>query len=156
MASVWRSLQCLISALTQGGGDGLLFRFTYSVMLRGGRGATDKYHWCVWGALAVFRPHWRVCFPRLHCSGSRLLSRERALSCVHSPDLSHSGSGSWVLHRGADSVGPVFCAFPVGAAQATRSLTSALSPGAVHLIPSMVPASVSLCRSGVPCVSLGS
>ena len=40
---------------------------------------------CV-GALAVFRPYWvcprsrGVCFPCLHCSGSRLLSRERTLS----------------------------------------------------------------------------
>ena len=43
---------------------------------------------CVCGALAEFRPHW-VCpaqgclrFPRLHCSGSRLLCMERALRCV--------------------------------------------------------------------------
>ena len=35
-----------------------------------------------------------------------------ALGCVHFPGLSHSGSGSWVLHKGADSVGPVFCAAP--------------------------------------------
>ena len=56
----------------------------------------------------------RVCFPRLHCSGSRLLCRERALSCVHFPGLSRSGSGSGsrVLYKGADSVGPAFCAFP--------------------------------------------
>ena len=49
----------------------------------------------------------------LHCSGSRLLSKERALSCMHFPGLSHSGSGFWVLHKDADSVGPAFCAFPV-------------------------------------------
>ena len=60
LASVCRSLQCLISALTQAGGGGLLFRFACSVALRGGRGATDECHWSVWGALAVFRPHW-VC-----------------------------------------------------------------------------------------------
>ena len=63
-------------------------------MLWGGRGTANKYHWRVWGALAVFRPHWVcphsrcVCFPRLHCSGSRLLYRERALSCMHFPGLS--------------------------------------------------------------------
>ena len=83
-----------------------------------GREGHCKYHWRVWGALAVFRPHWvcprsrRVCFPRLHCSGSRLLCREWALSCVHIPDLNRSGSGSLVLHKGADLVGPAFCAFP--------------------------------------------
>ena len=36
-----------------------------------------------------------------------------ALGFVHFPGLSHSGSGSWVLHRGADSVGPAFCALPM-------------------------------------------
>ena len=62
-----------------------MFRFTCSVVLRGGRGAADRCHWPVWGALAVFRPHW-VCLPLtahvLHCSGSRLLYMEPALSCV--------------------------------------------------------------------------
>ena len=35
-----------------------------------------------------------------------------ALGCVHFPGLSHSGSGSWVLHKNTNSVGPVFCALP--------------------------------------------
>ena len=127
LASVCRSLQFLISTLTQMGGGGLLFRFTCSVVLWGRRGAADKYHWRVWRVLTVFRPHWvcphsrRMCFPRLHCSGSRLLYREQALSCVHFPGLSRSGSGSWVLHKGADSVGPALCAFLVRAAQEIRS-----------------------------------
>ena len=88
MTSVCRSLQRLISALTQAGRGGLLFRFACSVVLWTGRGTEDKYRWHVWGALAVFQPHWvcphsqRVCFPRLHCSGSRLLYMEQALSCV--------------------------------------------------------------------------
>ena len=118
-------------------------------MLWGGRGAADKCHWCIWGALTAFWPHWvcprsqHVCFPCLQCSGSRLLYREQALSCVHFPGPSCSGSGSQVLHKGADLVGPAFCAFPGRAAQAAWSLTSTLSPGAVCLIPSAVPASVS-------------
>ena len=116
--------------------------------------------WGVWGALAVFQPHWvcpcsqRMCFPCLHCSGSRLLSREWALSCVHFPGLSRSGSGFSVLHKDADSVGPEFCAFPTRAAQAAMSLMSALSLGAVRLIPSAVPVSVSACLSPVYLVSL--
>lgn len=160
LASVCRSLQCLISALTQAGRGGLLFRFACSVLLWGGRGAADKYHWRMWGALAVFQPHWVcprsrcMCFPRLHCSGSRLLSRERALSCVHFPGLSRSDSGFRVLHKGTNSVGSAFCAFPDGAAQAARSLTSALSPGAVGLIPSVVPASVSVRAGRVHLVSV--
>ena len=35
-----------------------------------------------------------------------------ALGCVHLPDLSHSGSGFPVLHKGTNSVGPAFCAPP--------------------------------------------
>ena len=79
MASVCWSLQCLISALTQAGGGGLLFRFACSVVLWGGRGTADKCHWPVWGALAVFRPHW-VC-PRLQrvLSLSTLLRLQAAL-----------------------------------------------------------------------------
>ena len=53
------------------------------------------------------------------------------------------GSRFWVLHKGPDSTGPAFCAFPARAAQAARSSTGALSPGVVRLIPSTVPASVS-------------
>ena len=92
-----------------------MFRFFCSVVLWGGRGTANKYHWPVWGALAVFRPHWvcprlrHVCFPRLHCSGSRLLYRERALSCVHFPGLSRSGSGFPVLCKEADSWACVLC-----------------------------------------------
>ena len=87
LASVCWSLQCLISALTHAGGGGLLFRFTCSVLLQGGRGAADRYRWPVWGALAVsghtgFAPLTGVCFPRLYRSGSGLLCRKRALRCV--------------------------------------------------------------------------
>ena len=113
---VCRCLQCLISALTQGGEGGLLFRLTCSPVLWGGRNSANKYHWHVWGVLAVSPPHWvcprspRVCFPSLHCSGFRLLCRERALGCVHFLGLSRSGSGSQVRHKGAHLVGPEFCA----------------------------------------------
>ena len=41
-SSVCWSLQCLISALTQGGGSGHFFRLTCSVVLWGGRDATNK------------------------------------------------------------------------------------------------------------------
>jgi len=37
---------------------------------------------------------------------------KRALGFMHFPGLSWSGSGSQVLHKGTDSVGPVFCALP--------------------------------------------
>ena len=35
-----------------------------------------------------------------------------ALGCMLFPGLSCSGSGSWVLHKGTDSVGHAFCAIP--------------------------------------------
>ena len=120
-SSVCRSLQCLISALTGGGEGGHLFRLTCSVVLWGGRNTADKSHWRVWGVLAGSQPHWacpgsqRVCFHGLHCSGSRVLCGELSEAgpgFVHFPGLSRSGSGSQVLHKGADLVGPVFCALP--------------------------------------------
>ena len=120
-SSVCKSLQYLTSTLTQGSEGGHLFRLTCSIVLWGGRNTANKYHWHVWGVLAVSRPHWvcpcsqRVCFHGLHFSGSRLLcwnSLRWALGCVHFPGLSHSGSGSQVLHKGTDWVGPAFCARP--------------------------------------------
>ena len=114
--------------------------FPSAVLLRGGRGAADRYR-CVWGALTEFRPHWVcpargcLCSPRLHCSGSRLLYRERALRCMRFqfsgppqkcgcacvlclPGL--SGSGSPELDR-----------------------PGSLSPGAGRPFPSVAPASIS-------------
>ena len=35
-----------------------------------------------------------------------------ALGCLYLPGLSRSGSGTWVVPRGAESVGPAFCALP--------------------------------------------
>ena len=46
----------------------------------------------------------------LGCSAGNCL--RQTLGCVHFPGLSHSGSGCQVLHKGADSVGPAFCALP--------------------------------------------
>ena len=37
---------------------------------------------------------------------------KQALGFLHFPGLSHSGSVSWVLHKGTDSAGPAFCALP--------------------------------------------
>ena len=147
LAVVCMSLQCLISALTQVDRGGLLLRFSCSVVLCQGRGTADKYHWRVWGVFTMFRPHWvcphswHVCFPRLHCSGSRLLSRERALICMHFPGLSCSGScclGTPQKHRLS------FVPSPAGE----------LPPGMVCLIPPAVPASVSGCAGLVHLVSL--
>ena len=117
----------LISTLTQGSGVGYLFRLTCLVVLWGGSNTENKYHWRVW----VWCVGWSACSvwatlglpPLTVCvfSQSTLLRLQvalqgnylkQALGCVHFPGLSCSGSGSWVLHKGADSVGPAFCALP--------------------------------------------
>ena len=132
-SSVCKSLQCLISTLTQSGRSSHLFRLTCSVVLWGRRNTANKYHWHVWGgALSVWAtlglPHLKMCV----LSWSTLLRLQvalqgnclkRAPGCVHFPGLSHSGSGSQVLHKGTDSVGTS----QVRAAQVTGCLTSALS-----------------------------
>ena len=130
-------LQCLISALTHRGGGGHFFRLTCSVVLWGGKNTANKYHWPVWGVLAVSLPHWVcpcsrcVCFPCLHCLGSRLLCQE----------LSEAGPGLYALprsklHRFRYSGTPqrcrlgwayVLCPSQVRAAQVTRRLVSTVA-----------------------------
>ena len=152
LPSVCQSLQCLISTLTQACQGSFLFRFACSVLLQKGRAAADRYLCPVWGALTMFRPHWvcphsRVCIFHVYTA--------------QSPGCS-TGSGPWVacgssfqvFHKSVDSDGPAFCAFPARAAQGIRSLTGALSPGAVHLIPSVAPASVSARAGWVRLVSV--
>ena len=142
LASVCRSLQCLISALDRSGQSWSLVQVRLFSRAVGREGNCRQMSLaCVGSTCSVLAtlglpPLAGVCFPCLHCSGSRLLSRERALSCMHFPGLSRSDSGFL-------SVGPAFFAFPAREAQSTRSLRSALSPGAARLIPSAVPASVS-------------
>ena len=85
---------------------------------------------------------------------------KRALSCVHFPGQSHSGSGSRVLSKGADSVGPV--PFPGPSSSGDQILgehtllrwssESYHFPGPSHLI-SWVRSRSTV--SGVPCVSSG-
>ena len=48
----------------------------------------------------------------LGCSAGNLCHLMPALGCLHLPGLSHSGSGTRVVLRGADSVGPAFCVLP--------------------------------------------
>ena len=143
-SSVCSSLQCLISALTQGGEGGLLFRLTCSVVLLGGKSTANKYHWCVWGLLAVSRPHW-VCPRSWHVFfQSTLLRLQVALQGV-GPGLRALPRSKLFRFRFLGSPerrtlgwACVLCPSQVPAAQATRCLASALSTGAVHLITSPV------------------
>ena len=137
-----------------------MFRFTCSVMLWGGRGTADKCHWRVWGTLAVFWPHWDLPPPPTHgCVLSlSLLLRLQAAPQGAGPELCalprpkpHRFRFLGTPQRRRQGWACVLC-LPAGAAQAARSLMSTLSPGAVCLIPSAVPASDS---THEPCVSSG-
>ena len=135
-------------------------------LLWGGRNTANKYHWHVRVVLTVSQPHWvcphsqRMCFPSLHCSGSRLLCRE--LSEV-GPELdalprSKALSFSGTPQRRRLGWACILCPSQVQAAQVTRASTVALSWG-LHLIASPVPAAqFSGCTMGTPsqvcCVSL--
>ena len=121
-SSFCKSLQCPISSLTQAGEGGHLFRLTCSVALWGGGDTANKYHWHLWGVITVYRPHCVCPSPLRHVlSWSTLLRLQVALLVyypkwtlcfMHFPGLSHSGSGSRVLHKGKDLFGHAFCAFP--------------------------------------------
>ena len=138
-SSVCKSLQCLISALTQGGEGGHLFKLACSLVLWGERDTANKYHWRVSGVLTVSGPHWAcphswcVCFPGLHCSGSRLLCWELSKASPGLRALPRSKAlrfrflGTPQRHR--FSWACVLRPSQVRAAQATRCLASAHSPG---------------------------
>ena len=119
--------------------------FSYAA---GGRGTADRYR-CVWGStrsvpatLALPRS-WVCAFP---------IYTAQAPGCyIGIGPLVACSSSFWVLHKSTDRVGHVFVPSSARAAQEARSLMSALSPGAVRLIPSVVPASVST-RAGPVCL----
>ena len=141
-------------------------------MLWRGRNTVNRYHWHVWGVLAVSWPHWvcphswRVCFHGLHFSGSRLLCQK----------LSEAGPGLFALPRSEPlrfrfSGTPqrcrlgwacVLCPFQVWAAQVTRCLVSAVTPqvgNASYHLPHPSHSVFWLYNghtfSGMPCVSSG-
>ena len=111
------SLQCLISALTQGGQWWTLFlgSLVQSCCGEGGMLQTNNTGACL-QCLSHSGPapaHGTCALPAhtgqvLGCSTRNSL--RLALGCMHLPGLSRSGSGTQVVLRGADSVGHVFCA----------------------------------------------
>ena len=97
-----------------------------------------------------------VCFPCLHCSGFRLLSRELALHSVDFPGLSCSDSGFRVFHKSTDLVAPAFCAFPCRSSSGSQELDGCTLPGCRAASPLHSPhLSFHAHRSGVPCVPSG-
>ena len=162
-SSVCRSLQCLISALTQGGEGGLLFRLTCSVVLWGGRNTANKYHWRVWGVLAVSGPYWvvpanSVCAFLVYttqapgCSAGGLSKGGPGLRvCPRSKPLRFRFSGTPQRHRLGWAY--VLCPSQARAAQVTRCFVNALSPGRGCIL--SPPPSQPLGSSQACCVSSG-
>ena len=79
--------------------------------------------------------HRWVLSPVYTAQAPRLLYMEQALRCVQ---FQFSG-----IPQKPDSVGPAFCAFPGLSSSGSQELDGRTLPGAVRLIPSKVPASVS-------------
>ena len=81
---------------------------------------------------------------------------------MHFPGLSHSGSGTRVLHKGADSVGPAFCALPRSSSSGDQVLGERGHPqlkAATYRLPRPCCLVFWVYNerifSGVPCVSWG-
>ena len=119
-SSVCSSLQCLISTLTGGTGGGHFFvcLFVLGSLVQshcgeGGMLQTNNPGMCsqCLSHTGPFPAHGACALPvhtaqALGCSAG---NRPRpALGCIHLPGLSRSGSGTQVVLRGADSVGPAF------------------------------------------------
>ena len=117
-SSVCWSLQCLISVLTQGGGGGHFFRLTCSVVLGEGHCKQITLAYARSASATLGLPPLTARAPslptllRLYLGCSAGNHPRLALGCMHLPGLSRSGSGTRVVLRGADSVGPAFCALP--------------------------------------------
>ena len=114
-SSVCWSLQCLISTLTQEGGGGHFFRLPCSVMLWGGRNCKKITLACAHSDSATLGlPLRTACVLSLSMLLRLYVAQpgtvRQALGFMHFPGLSCSGSGTQVLLKGANSVGPAFCA----------------------------------------------
>ena len=139
-SSVCKSLQCLISTLTQRGEGSHLFRINCSIVLRGGRNTANQYHWRVWGVLTVSGPHW-VCpcsWQTPGCSAGKLSKAGPGLHAVpRSKPLRFRFSGIPQMHRLGWAC--VLCRFQVQEAQVTRCLASTHSPGGWCILSPTVP-----------------
>ena len=120
-SSVCWSLQCLIPALIQRGQWRTLFFFLGSLIQshcgEGGMLQTSNTGVCSQGLSHTgSAPAHGACSLPAHAAqalGCSVGNHLRpAMGCLHLPGLSCSGSGTRVVLRGTDSVGPAFCALP--------------------------------------------
>ena len=122
-SSVCWSLQCLASTLTQRGWWRILFYLFFLGSLvqsrcwEGGRDAANNTGVCSQCLSHTgSAPTHSACSLPAHTAQALGCSARNhpwpALCCLYLPGPSHSGSGTLVILRGADSVGPAFCALP--------------------------------------------
>ena len=151
-SSVCKSLPCLISSLTQGGEGGQLFRLTCSVVLQGGRNTANITGVCgersqYLGRTGFAPAHGMCAFPIYtaqapRCSAGELSNADPGLPALpRSKPLRFRFSDTPQRHKLGWAC--VLCPSQVRAAQVTRCLASALSPGVGGggcLIPSPIPA----------------
>ena len=142
-SSVCKPLQCLISALTQGGEGGHLFSLTCSVILLRGRDTANKCHWrvCVGRAPSVWTtlglPQLKeACASRVYTAqapgfSARVLSQAGPEFCAlpRSKLLRFS-----VLHKGTDLVGSAFCALPRCDSSGDQMLGECTVPGELRVL----------------------
>ena len=120
-SSVCWSLQCLVSTLTQRGWWRTLFVFLGSLVQPrcGEEGTLQTNNTGVCSQCLSHTgsaPAHGACSLPAHTAqalGCSTGNHPRpALGCLHLPGPSRSGSGTQVVLRGADLVGPAFCALP--------------------------------------------
>ena len=121
-SSVCWSLQCLVSALTQRGWWRILFfcflgSLVQSRCWEGGRDAANNTGVCsqCLSHTGSAPAHGACRLPACAAQALGCSARNHpwpALGCLYLPGPSRSGSGTPVVLRGADSVGPAFCALP--------------------------------------------
>ena len=120
-------------------------------MLQRRRGAADKCHSPMWGARAVFLPHW-VC-PSLWVCAFPVYTAQAPSCSIWSGPCVACGSSFWVLHKSADSVGPAFCAFSSPSSSGSQELDESTLPGCSAPSPLRRPSLSFLAGGlGVPCV----
>ena len=115
------SLRCLISALTQAGRGGLLFRFASSVQSCYREGGALQTEIAVCGEHSPCSGHTGFAPFRGVCAFPIYTAQAPGCSIWSGPCV-ECGSSFPVLHKSADSVAPACCVFPASAVQAARGL----------------------------------
>ena len=132
------SLRCLISALAQAGGGDRFFRFASSVESCCGEGGALQAGVTVCGEHSPCSGHTGFALYRGVCAFPIYTAQAPGCSIWSGPCV-ECGSSFPVLHNSADSVAPVFCAFPHLSGSGSQRLGRTF-PECVAPFPSAAPA----------------